>query len=108
MARLRDSYAEFTSRQAEILAVGPDSAAAFRKFWLENRIPYVGLPDPGHRVARLYRQEINLFKLGRMPMNSILDRAGHLRYVHYGVSMADIPDNEAFVQVIDEINRASE
>jgi peroxiredoxin len=108
LARLRDSYADFTEQGAEILAVGPDSVKAFRSYWAENHIPFPGLPDPKHRVARLYRQEINLFKLGRMPLNTILDRAGHLRYVHYGADMTDIPENETFLQVIEDINAASE
>jgi peroxiredoxin Q/BCP len=107
LARLRDSYAEFTSRGAEILAVGPDKLKPFAKYWHENRIPFVGLPDPKHQVAKLYKQEVNLFKLGRMPMNSIVDREGHLRFVHYGLSMSDIPDNETFLEVIDKLNNPS-
>jgi peroxiredoxin Q/BCP len=107
LARLRDNYAEFTSRGAEILAVGPDKLKPFAKYWRENRIPFVGLPDPKHQVAKLYKQEVNLFKLGRMPMNSIVDREGHLRFVHYGLSMSDIPDNETFLKVIDELNNPS-
>lgn len=103
MARLRDSYDSFTARGAEILAVGPDKPEAFVHYWRENRIPFVGLPDPEHRVAKLYKQEVNLFKLGRMPMNSIVDRDGRLRFVYYGQSMADIPDNETFLRVIDEL-----
>ncbi|GAB4503679.1 MAG: hypothetical protein Fur0043_06710 [Anaerolineales bacterium] len=107
MARLRDSYESFTARGAEILAVGPDKPEAFVHYWRKNRIPFVGLPDPGHLVAKLYKQEVNLFKLGRMPMNSIVDREGRLRFVYYGQSMADIPDNETFLRVIDDLLAAS-
>jgi peroxiredoxin len=107
LARLRDSYSEFTERGAEILAVGPDSTTKFKKYWQENRIPFVGLPDPQHAVARIYKQQVILFKLGRMPLNTVLDRAGHLRYVHYGIDMTDIPDNETFIQVIEQLNEAS-
>lgn len=108
MARLRDSYAEFTRRDSEILAVGPDKLDAFKNYWGENKIPFVGLPDSEHRVAKIYKQEVNLFKLGRMPMNAILDLDGYLRFVHYGLYMADIPDNETFLKVIDEILAPSE
>jgi peroxiredoxin len=107
LARLRDSYADFTERKAEILAVGPDTTAKFRTYWRENRMPFIGLPDPNHTVARMYKQQVNLFKLGRMPLNTVLDRAGHLRYVHYGNDMTDIPDNETFIQVIEQVNAAS-
>lgn len=108
MARLRDSYEAFTLRGAEILAVGPDSPVSFGTYWRENNIPFVGLPDVGKTVSKLYKQEVNLFKLGRMPMNSIVDREGRIRFVHYGLSMSDIPDNETFLRVIDEIKASSE
>ncbi len=104
---MRDHYDEFTSRGAEILAVGPDGVEAFKKYWATENIPYFGLPDPSHVVAKQYRQEVNLFKLGRMPLNSIVDVEGRIRYVHYGSSMADIPDNETFLDVIEKLNASS-
>jgi peroxiredoxin len=105
---MRDHYGDFVSRGAEILAVGPGDANAFRKYWEKENIPYVGLPDPTHQAARLYRQEVNIFKLGRMPLNCIVDTEGRIRYVHYGASMSDIPDNEIFLRVIDELAKTSE
>lgn len=108
MARLRDGYIEFTKRDAEILAVGPDSPENFIRYWQENKIPYPGLPDPTKQVSKLYKQEVNLFKLGRMPLNAIVDHAGFIRYIHYGYSMSDIPDNESLLQVIEELNASSD
>lgn len=105
---MRDHYADFTSRGVEIVAVGPDGADSFRRYWERENIPYVGLPDPAHTVAKLYRQEVNLFKLGRMPLNCIVDAGGKIRYVHYGASMADIPDNTTLFGVIDQLTAASE
>ena len=107
MARLRDGYEEFRRRGAEILAVGPDSLSSFQEYWTRERIPFIGLPDPDHSVARTYRQEVNLFKLGRMPLNCVIDAKGYVRFAHYGSSMSDIPSNEEFLQVIDELNAAS-
>ncbi len=107
MARLSFSYAEFTSRNAEIVAVGPDGVTSFQRYWENESIPFVGLPDPDHRVAKLYRQEVNLFKLGRMPLNCVVDIDGRIRYIHYSSSMSDIPDNETFLNVIDELNKSS-
>jgi peroxiredoxin len=108
LARLRDGYAEFTSRDAEILAVGPDSQDKFAAYWNENRLPFPGLPDPKKQVSKVYKQEIILFKLGRMPLNAVLDRKGYIRFIHYGYSMSDIPDNETLLEVIDELNASSE
>jgi hypothetical protein len=49
-----------------------------------------------------------LFKLGRMPLNCVVDIHGRIRYVHYGESMKDIPDNETFFNVIDQLNKSLE
>jgi peroxiredoxin len=107
LARLRDEYDKFTSRGADVLAVGPDSAAAFRLYWSAQRIPFVGLPDPGHAVATRYKQEVNLFKLGRMPLVMVVDAHGMIRFAHYGASMSDIPTNGELLDVIDQLNAAS-
>ena len=107
MARLRDEYEKFTSRGAEIVAVGPNPVAVFQQYWKNEKIPFIGLPDPEHLVARSYRQQVNLFKWGRMPLNCVVDSRGYIRYAHYGQSMSDIPSNEELLHVIDELNAAS-
>jgi len=104
---MRDEYNLFTERGAKILAVGPDKEEQFARYWANENIPFTGLPDPTHRVALLYRQEVNLFKMGRMPLVCVVDTHGRIRYAHYGTSMSDIPSNEVLVRVIDELNAAS-
>jgi peroxiredoxin Q/BCP len=106
LVRLRDDYKEFASRDAEIVAVSPDRPATFRLYWRAERIPFVGLPDPEHRVALAYRQEVHLFKLGRMPLATVLDRDGVIRYAHYGASMSDIPENHTLLGLIDRLREA--
>jgi peroxiredoxin Q/BCP len=54
-------------------------------------------------VLRLFGQEVNLFKLGRMPAQVIIDRQGIARYAHYGHSMSDIPANEELLNLLDQI-----
>ena len=107
MARLRDEYPQFTSRGAEILAIGPDGENAFREYWADKNLPFVGLPDPNHNMARRYKQEVNLFKLGRMPLVCVVDANGTIRYAHQGKSMSDIPENKVLLDVIDELNASS-
>jgi peroxiredoxin len=107
LARLREAYEQFSSRGVEILAVGPDALTAFQQYWRKESVPFRGLPDPDHTVARTYRQEVNLFKLGRMPLNCVIDAKGYVRFAHYGKSMSDIPSNDALLHVIDELNAAS-
>jgi peroxiredoxin len=107
LARLRDDYQRFIGRNAEILAVGPNSPIAFEQYWENERMPFVGLPDPDHAVARMYRQEVNLFKMGRMPLSCVIDTRGYVRFAHYGASMSDIPSNDDLFHVIDELNKTS-
>ncbi len=104
MAQLRRDYDQFVEWGAEILVIGPDDAASFARYWEEHDLPFVGLPDPGHSVLKLYGQEVNLFRLGRMPAQAIVDRRGMVRYVHYGHSMSDIPPNEELLGLLDGLN----
>lgn len=104
MAQLRQDYDEFRKQQAEIVVIGPDSAAAFQDYFQRHELPFIGLPDPKASVLKLYGQEVNLFKLGRMPAQLIVDREGLVRYVHYGHNMADIPSNRELLELLDELN----
>ncbi len=104
MAQLRRDYQQFVKQNAEVLIIGPEDRQAFEQYWIENKLPFIGLPDPKYRVLTLYGQEVSLFKLGRMPAQAIIDRQGMVRYVHYGNSMADIPSNQELLALLKEIN----
>jgi peroxiredoxin len=104
MAQLRQDYQEFVKRQTQIIVVGPEDANAFKSYWREHDLPFIGLPDPKASVLRLFGQEVNLFKLGRMPAQVLIDKVGTARFVHYGHSMSDIPKNEEILALIDEVN----
>lgn len=103
MAQLRQDYEQFEKRQVAVIAVGPESIQKFKDYWQENDLPFIGLADPEQTAARRYEQEINLFKLGRMPAQIVIDKAGIARYVHYSNSMSDIPENEEILKVIDQL-----
>jgi len=107
LARLRDDHQRFIGRNTEILAIGPNSPSAFEQYWNNEEIPFVGLPDPDHSVAKMYRQEVNLFKLGSMPLSCVIDKKGFVRFAHYSASMSDIPSNDDLFNVIDQLNKAS-
>jgi len=103
MAQLRHAYPQFVERSAEVVVVGPESPVSFLAYFARERLPFVGLPDPGHSVLRLYGQEVNIFKLGRMPAQVLVDDAGTARLVHYGHSMSDIPPPEEILAVLDDL-----
>lgn len=104
MAQLRHGYPEFLMRESEVIVIGPDDADAFKRYWLKEELPFIGLPDPTLSVLNRYGQETKLLKLGRMPAQVVVDKQGIARYVHYGHDMKDIPSNEALMTVLDEIN----
>jgi peroxiredoxin len=104
MAQLRQDFAEFEKKQTRVVVVGPENARAFEAYFREHDLPFIGLPDPSASVLKLYGQEVNLFKLGRMPAQVIVDREGIARFVYYGHSMADIPENVQVLVLIDQIN----
>ncbi len=104
MAQLRLDFTEFEKRETKVIVAGPENAEAFEDYWLKNDLPFIGLPDPKASVLKLYGQEVNLFKMGRMPAQVIVDKAGIARYVHYGHSMSDIPENSELFELLDQIN----
>jgi peroxiredoxin len=104
MAQLRQDYQEFVKRQAQVIVVGPEDARAFEAYFRQHDLPFIGLPDPKASVLKLYGQEVNLFKLGRMPAQVIVDNTGLARFVHYGHSMADVPENGEVLALLDQLN----
>ena len=105
MAQLRQDYPRFRGENTVILVVGPEGSEAFQSYWAENDLPFIGLPDPKHSVLKLYGQEIKLFKFGRMPAMVIIDKKGMVRFVHYGHSMDDIPENESVLNNLRDLNQ---
>ena len=104
MAQLCLDYQEFVKRQTQVIVVGPEDAKAFETYWRTNNLPFIGLPDPTASVLKLYGQEVNLFKLGRMPAQVIVDKDSVARFVHYGQSMSDIPQDAELFALLDQLN----
>jgi len=105
MVQLRRDFEIITALDTVIIVVGPESASAFKIYWNENTLPFAGLPDPKHIVLTMIGQEVNLFKLGRMPAQVIVDKNGIARFAHYGHQMADIPDNNEIIEILKVINQ---
>jgi peroxiredoxin Q/BCP len=105
MAQLRQDFSRFEAQNTTIVVLGPEKARDFQSYWRKERLPFIGLPDPSHSVLKQYGQEVNLFKLGRMPAQVIIDRWGSVRFVHYGHQMSDIPENEEVLGILKELNQ---
>lgn len=102
---MRQDYAEFAQRDAEILVVGPEDQKAFARQWQKEQFPFVGLADPTHEISRLYGQQVNLLKMGRLPALLVIDSNGHVAYEHFGDSMSDIPANSLVLAILDKLSQ---
>lgn len=103
MMQLHLDKNEFDKRNTIIVIVGPENKETFNKFFSSNKYTFVGIPDAKNSILKTYGQEINIFKLGRMPAQVLIDKAGFARFVYYGHSMSDIPENKDVLRIIDEI-----
>lgn len=104
MAQLRQDYDEFVAQDTEVVVVGPEGAEAFSMYWKQNKLPFIGLPDPTHTVLKRYGQEVKLFKFGRQPAQVTIDKNGQVRFVHYGHDPSDIPSNEEILTLLKAMN----
>jgi peroxiredoxin Q/BCP len=104
MAQLRRDYSKFQAQETEIVVVGPEDAGHFKMYWQSHKLPFIGLPDPSYSVLKRYGQEFNLFKLGRIPAQVLIDKQGIVRFAHYGKSMSDIPENEEIFEIVQSLN----
>ena len=104
MAQLRQDYDEFVALDMEVVVVGPEGAEAFSMYWKQNKVPFIGLPDPTHTVLKRYGQQVSLFKFGRQPAQVTIDKDGQIRFVHYGHDPSDIPSNEEILMLLKAMN----
>ncbi len=104
MVQMGHDYAEFVNRDAEVVILGPNSPESFKRTWEIEELQMVGLSDPDSVIANSYHQEVKIMRMGRLPALLVLDQKGIIRFLHYGNSMTDIPENSRILQILDEIN----
>jgi len=103
MMQLHQDYDKFVKKDTQIVVIGSENAKKFKDYWEENNFEFHGISDEKQSVLNMYVQEVNLFKLGRMPAQMLVDKEGLLRYIHYGHSMKDIPENVEIFELIDTL-----
>ena len=108
MAQLRLDYKKFVERATEVVVIGPEDEKVFDYHWKRGEYPFVGIPDPEHKIADLYNQRFNLLKMGRMPALLLIDKCGYVRFQHHGDSMRDIVDSKFVFNLLDKINPETE
>ncbi len=100
MAQLRQEYQHFVERETEVIVAGPENEREFVRYWDKELLPFIGLPDPKHRVLNMYGQAVKFLKLGRLPAQVLIDKQGIIRFAHYGNSMQDIPKSTDILELL--------
>jgi len=101
---MKNDFEKFNSRGTAVVVIAPHSTEKVKVFWADEELPFIGVPDPDGRLGKLYGQEWNALKLGRMPALFIVDTGGNLVLAHYGQTMSDIPADEELLTIIDSIS----
>jgi peroxiredoxin Q/BCP len=104
MAQLRHDFQKFLERNTEIIVIGPEDLASFKNWWHAHEMPFIGIPDPQHDIARLYNQRFKLLKGGRLPAMAVIDTDGNVRLMHYADLPGDIPTDDEILALLDKLN----
>jgi len=105
MAQLRQDYQKYVDLETEVIAIGPEDAKAFTRWWHDHKMQFVGIPDPRHDIAKLYTQRFNILRGGRLPALMVVDKEGKLRLRLYGDAPSDIPPDEEILALLAKLNR---
>jgi peroxiredoxin len=60
--------------------------------------------DESKIIPKLLKQQVKMWKGGRMPGLLIIDKQGIIQYAYYSDSMKDIPGNEEILNELKKIN----
>jgi len=100
---MKQDIKQFTDSKAQIVVIVPHGMEKTKTYWEKESLPYIGIPDPDGTLGKLYGQEWNLIKLGRMPALFIIDRKGAIAFAQYAKNMADIPENQDLFKILEGI-----
>jgi peroxiredoxin len=100
---LREQFSEFQARNAEVLAIAPDSVENSKRYFEREDIPFPCLGDSDRRVFRQYDVKSAMISLGQRPGLFLVDSAGMVRYAHLGFQQWEIPSVEDTLKELDKL-----
>ncbi len=80
-------------------AFGPDSPAAFRRYFEKEALPFPGVSAPPELLSAL-GQQWRLLGFGRQPALIGLKADGTVGYTHFGTRPQDLPDLTSALEAI--------
>ncbi len=100
---MKQDIEKFTDKKAKIVVIAPHETEKVKAYLEKEYIPFAGIPDPDGKIGKLYGQEWNLLKLGRMPALFIIDQKGTIAFAQYANNMADILENGKLLKILEEL-----
>lgn len=106
MAQLRRDYEKYVELETEVIAIGPEGSRSFSGWWHKHKMPFIGIPDPEHVIAKgLYHQQFKLFSGGRMPALAVVDKEMKVRLMRYAELPNDIPSEKEILSLLEILNK---
>lgn len=100
---MRDRYADFQQRNAEVIAIAPDTVDNAQRYFQANDIPFPMLADEKREVFRQYDVKSAMISLGQRPGLFIVDAEGTVRFAHLGFQQWEIPTVDETLKQLDAI-----
>ena len=101
---MRDSIDEFEKRDAQVLAIAPDTLERAQTYFERHDIPFPCLADPERQVYRRYDVASALVSLGQRPGLFIVDEEGVVRYAYLGWQQWEIPSIQETLRELDALS----
>ena len=98
---MRDRYADFQQRNAEVIAIAPDTVENSQRYFQANDIPFPMLADAKREVFRQYDVKSAMISLGQRPGLFIIDGEGTVRFAHLGFQQWEIPTIDETLKQLD-------
>ena len=100
---MRDSIEEFERRDAQLLAIAPDTLEHAGSYFQRHDIAFPCLPHPDRLIYRHYDVKSATVSLGQRPGLFIVDREGVVRYAYLGWQQWEIPSIEETLRELDAL-----
>ncbi len=100
---MRDDYAEFRRRGAEVVGIAPHDVAETRRLVQDLKIPFPVLADDNRAVFLAYDVQSRPWSLGQRPAVYVIDQTGVIRWAHRGWQQWDIPPTAQILRILDAL-----
>lgn len=101
---MRDRHDDFQQRNAQIIAIAPDTLENAKSYFESNELPFICLPDPDREVYRKYDVKSTMVSLGQRPALFVIDGDGIVRFAYIGWQQWEIPEIDDTLQELDRLS----